>query len=154
MPSREHAADRERLLTRAAEECEGASAWFGEGLPKALHRALTAAGRPPASGTPEVAFVDVRHLSATGASAPPKLGIRRVVALSDAPLADLPSLIRAAEASTTPVTRLVCPFAVLDFAREGLRVRELRHDLTATDLQHHLDTPLWAGPDLKPMGTG
>lgn len=154
MPSRAHAADLEQLLARAAEECEGACAWFGEGLPETLHEALTSAGRAPSSGTPEVAFVDARLLSATGISAPPKLGIRRVVALSDAPLSDLPDLISAAEASTTPVTRLVCPFAVLDFAREGLRVRELRHGLTASDLQHRLGTPLWAGPDLKQMGTG
>ena len=152
MPSPEHEADRERVLARAAEECEGTPAWFGNGLPKALHRALEATGQTPQEGTPEVAFVDARQLTSSGAL--PKPGIRRVIALSDATLSELASLVRAAEASSSAVTRLVCPFAVLDFAREGLRVREIRHGLTATDLQARLDAPLWAGPDLKQMGTG
>ena len=154
MPSPEHAAELERVLTRAAKECEGVSAWFGEGLPNALRSALDTAGQPPQTGAPEVAFVDARHLASSPGETLPKLGIRNVIALSDAPLSDLGALVRAAESSSLPVTRLVCPFAVFDFAREGLRVREIHHGLTAKDLQKQLQAPLWAGPDLKPMGTG
>ena len=148
MPSPEHAADLEQVLTRAAKDCEGIAAWFGEGLPAALERALDAAGRVRAEGAPEVAFVDVRELSS---AAPENHGIRRVVALSDDPLSELGALAKAAEASNIPSLRLVCPFAVFDFTREGLRVREIRRGLTAADLQSHLDTPLWAGPDLKQL---
>ena len=49
------------------------------------------------------------------------------------------------------VTRIICPFAVFDLSRDGLRVREIRHGLTAADLQSKLTFPLWAGPDLQQL---
>jgi hypothetical protein len=148
MPSPEHAADLERVLGRAAQECDSGSAWFGEGLPQALQRAIEAAGRRVESAGAEVAFVE---LSASSVPPKPPKGPRRVVALSTAGLDELPSLIRAAEASSRPVTRLICPIAVLDFIADGLRVREIRHGLTAADLQQRLTIRLWAGPDLKEL---
>jgi hypothetical protein len=148
MPSPEHAADLERVLTRAAAECASASAWFGEGLPRDLERALEAAGERCPSGSPEVAFVDAATLSS---ASPPKATARRIVALSDASLDQLRKLVHHAESSSLPITRLICPFAVFDFTREGLRVREIRQGLTAADLQRRLDAPLWAGPDLKQL---
>jgi len=151
MPSPEHAADLERLLTRAAKECEGVVAWFGTGLPHQLRRALEASGRAFDDGTPEVAFVDARELAS---GTPSKIGVCRIVALSDAAPSELPGLLRAADASSVAVARMICPFGVFDFVREGLRVREVRRGLTAADLQNVLDTPLWAGPDLKEMGAG
>lgn len=146
MPSPEHAADLERVLSRAAEECEAGGAWFGVGLPQALKSAIETAGRPVEPGAPSVVFVEA---GADAADAPDA----RVVALSTAAFDDLPTLIATCTASTPRVTRLICPLAVFDFAPEGLRVREVRHGLTAADLQKKLGTVLWAGPDLKELGT-
>lgn len=148
MPSPEHAADLERVLARAAEECESAVAWFGEGLPQALQSAIETAGRAVESDDAEVAFVEVS--TASGPPKPPKQP-RRVVALSTAGLDELPSVIRAAESSSRPVARLICPVAVFDFIADGLRVREIRHGLTAADLQRCLAVRVWAGPDLKEL---
>ena len=64
MPSLAHAADLERVLTRAAEECESGGAWFGEGLPQALKSAIDASGKSMESAPPLVAFVEaVRRLA-------------------------------------------------------------------------------------------
>jgi hypothetical protein len=148
MPSREHAADLERVLTRAAEEHGSGSAWFGEGLPQALKSALETAGKQIDSTSAEVAFVEA---GATGA--PPPSDTHRVVALSTAGLDELRSLIGATEAASFRVVRLICPVAVFDFTPDGLRIREIRHGLTAADLQQKLSCTLWSGPDLKELGS-
>ena len=54
--------------------------------------------------------------------------------------------MHAAQSSVVPVSRLVCPFAVFDFTRKGLRVREIAQGLTAADLQAQLDA-LPDGPE-------
>ena len=147
MPSPAHAADLERVLTRAAEECGSGSAWFGQGLPRALRSALEAAGRRFDPASAEVAFVDAGE--APTSTPPSEVG--RVVALSAAGLDELPSLVATLEAASFPVARVVCPIAVFDFVPEGLRVREIRRGLTAADLQQKLSTTLWSGPDLKEL---
>ena len=126
--------------------CESGAAWFGEGLPQTLKSAMEAAGRTIDSTSAELAFVE-----AGTTVGPPPAGVRHVVALSTAGLDGLQSLIREAESAGFAVTRLICPIAVLDFAPEGLRVREIRHGLTAADFQKELDTTLWSGPDLKEL---
>lgn len=148
MPSPEHAANLERVLTRAAKECEVGAAWFGEGLPQALKRAVEATGSATRSASPDVAFVDAEALNDTS---PGRLGACRVIALSDAGLDQLGALVDTAESSGLPITRLICPFGVFDFTQEGLRIREIQHGLTAADVQKRLATPLWSGPDLKPL---
>ena len=148
MPSPEHAADLERVITRAAEECESGAAWFGEGLPQTLRSAMEAAGRT-ISASAEVAFVDA---SKAGIGTPPS-GAGRVVALSTSGLEELPSVMRAVETAGFTIARIVCPVAVFDLVPEGIRVREIRHGLTAADLQQKLSTTLWSGPDLKELGT-
>ena len=46
MPSPEHAADVERVLSRAAQECESKhGVWFGAGLPQAVRSAVEALGQ-------------------------------------------------------------------------------------------------------------
>ena len=85
MPSPEHAADLERVLTRAAEECESGGAWFGEGLPQALKSAIDASGKSMESAPPLVAFVEA---GAAPGGAPGSAS--RVVALSTAGLDELP----------------------------------------------------------------
>ena len=145
MPSPEHAADLERVLARAAEECESGAAWFGEGLPRALKNAMETAGRVIDSTSADVAFVDAGEMGS------PPAGFR-VVALSTAGLEDLASLIRTTKSASVPIARLICPIAVLDFTPDGLRVREIKHGLTAADLQGALDVTLWSGPDLKELG--
>jgi hypothetical protein len=147
MPSPEHAADLERVLTRAAEECESGAAWFGEGLPQALRSAIEATGKTVDERAPEVAFVE---LGVRSTSTVPPRGAR-VIALSSGGLDALGSLVRAAESPRLSISRLICPVAVLDFAPGGLRVREIRHGLTAADLQRRLETTLWSGPDLKEL---
>ncbi len=150
MPSPAPAADLERVLNRAAEECESVKAvWFGEGLPQSLRNALEAGGRVTESSSAEVAFVDA---SLTSTSQPPHRA-RHIVALSDKGLDDLSSLIEAAAGAAYPVARIVCPFAVLDLGKDGVRVREIKHGLTAADLQSRLSATLWSGPDLKELGT-
>jgi hypothetical protein len=148
MPSPAHAADLERVLTRAAEECESAGAWFGQGLPQALKSAIEAAGKPIESGSVDVAFIE-----AGAAASPPPTAVGRVVALSAAGFDELPALIETSRSSRPEVARLICPVAVFDFTKEGIRVREVRHGLTAADLQKKLGTVLWSGPDLKELGT-
>jgi hypothetical protein len=147
MPSPEHAAELERMLTRAAEECESGTAWFGQGLPQALKDALEAAGKAVGSDSPRLAFVEV------GQAVEPPRSAARVVALSAGGIEDLPSMVRSLQGSKSRVARLICPVAVLDFTAEGIRVREIRHGLTAADLQDRLDAPLWSGPDLKELGS-
>ena len=149
MPSPEHAADLERVLARAAEECESSSAWFGEGLPQALRSAMEAGGRTIDSASAEIAFVD----AGMAATSKPPSSARSIVALSDAGLDELRSLIDSAKEAAYPVARIVCPVAVFDLAPEGLRVREIRHGLTAADLQSRLTATLWSGPDLKELGS-
>jgi hypothetical protein len=95
-----------------------------------------------------VAFIDAGALDDPS---PGHLGARRVVALSDAAIDQLDTLARSAESAALPIDRLICPFAVFDFTRQGLRIREIRHGLTATDIQKWLAAPLWSGPDLKPL---
>ena len=148
MPSPEHAADLERVLTRAAREVEGSSVWFGAGLPQALQATMEAAGRKIGGSSPDLAFVDTSELGSTPSA---KIAAQRVVAMSVDGLERLQDMVHAAQSSVVPVTRLVCPFAVFDFTRKGLRVREIARGLTAADLQARLDSPLWAGPDLKQL---
>lgn len=148
MPSPEHAADLERVLARAAEECESGAAWFGEGLPQALRSAIEATGKTIDEGSADLAFIEVGARATAG---PPPRGVRRVIALSSGGLDSLPSLVRSAEASRPSVSRLICPVGVFDFGPGGLRVREIQQGLTAADLQRALDTTLWSGPDLKEL---
>jgi hypothetical protein len=152
MPSPEHAADLERVLTRAAEECESGIAWFGEGLPRALKRAIEATGEATGSAAgsrePDVAFVEVgAELSEVPTS------VRRIVAVSSRGLEDLATLIQLTRGSKPSIGRLICPVAVLDFTTDRVRVREIRHGLTAADLQRRAGTTLWSGPDLKELGS-
>ena len=105
-------------------------------------------GRTIDSTSAEVAFVD-----AGKTASPPPPEARRVIALSTAGLEELPSLIRSTESASVPIARLICPLAVFDFGPEGLRVREIKHGLTAADLQKELGTTLWSGPDLKELGS-
>ena len=148
MPSLARAADLERVLTRAAEECESGGAWFGQGLPQALKSAIAATGKPIEQSAAEVAFVE-----AGAAPADPPSPAARVVALSTEGLEGLASVVRSVQGSKPRIARLICPVAVLDFTTEGIRVREIRHGLTAADLQGKLSTTLWSGPDLKELGS-
>jgi hypothetical protein len=155
MPSLEHAADLERVLARAAEECESVQGiWFGDGLPQVLRGAIEARGGA-AKGPIELAFVEVSAVSPQGrASAPGALPTStcRVIGLSTTGLEGLSSLIRSTGVSGVEVGRLICPVAVFDFMHDGIRVREIRHGLTAADLQRRLPVRLWSGPDLKELG--
>lgn len=157
MPSPEHAADLERVLTRAAEECESMrGAWFGEGIPQALRAAIEAHRGPESTGATDVVFVEVSSVSPEGraviaGSAP--VSSCPVVGLSTASLHELASLFGHAGETGVRITRLVCPVGVFDFIAEGIRVREIRHGLTAAALQRHLPIRLWSGPDLKELGT-
>jgi hypothetical protein len=76
-----------------------------------------------------------------------------IVGLSQSSVEQLGSLVCARGDTGVQITRLICPFAVFDFSPEGVRVREIRHGLTAADLQSKLSTTLWSGPDLKELGT-
>ena len=147
MPSPTRAADLERVLTRAAEECESKDGiWFGEGLPQTLREAIEARGRRTDAEPVAIAFVEA------GASDQSKAPTAQcpVVALSTSGLDVLASLIDAVSAK---VARLICADAVLDFTSDGVRVREIRHGLTAADLQKNVKSTLWAGPDLKELGS-
>jgi len=157
MPSPEQEADLERVLERAAQECESKQGiWFGEGLPQALRRAIEAHGRPAAQEPAEVAFIEVTAVSPQGHAMTdadtPALGCP-VIGLSTSPLDDLGTLVRPEGDTDLRITRLICPVAVFDFTPDGIQVREVRHGLTAADLQQKLPTPLWSGPDLKELGT-
>ncbi|KPK15575.1 MAG: hypothetical protein AMJ62_08670 [Myxococcales bacterium SG8_38] len=156
MPSPAHAAELDRLLWRAAEECESKEAWFGAGLPQLLRRTVEAEEAEDHARSPDVAFVEVSAVSPQGSAntseAPPSATCP-VIALSTTGLEGLSSLIRSTGSGGVRVSRLICPVAVFDFTAEGVRVREIRHGLTAADLQRRLSVPLWAGPDLKELGT-
>jgi acyl CoA:acetate/3-ketoacid CoA transferase beta subunit len=157
MPSPEHAADLERVLSRAAQECDSKqSIWFGDGLPQALRSAIEAPAQAVARVPAEIAFVEVSVVSPQGravtgadSSAP---GCP-VIGLSTSTLDGLQSLVRDHDETGIQLTRLICPVAVFDFTPKGIRVREVRHGLTATDLQRQLSTTLWSGPDLKELGS-
>ncbi len=157
MPSPERAADRERVLARAAEECEGRrGVWFGGGLPQALRTLLDAHGGAAGSTPAEVAFVEVHALSPRGRSkqsGPPDGPPCQVVGLTTASLDELELLFGQDDDAGTQLARLICPDAVFDFIAEGVRIREIRHGLTAADLQRHLPVKLWSGPDLKELGS-
>lgn len=154
MPSPANEADLTRVLSRAARECEPRQAvWLGAGLPERLGDAV---GQAAESGSAELSFVEVLSVSPSGAAttvlAPSPID-GRVIGLSVAGLDELDELIQTKEGASISIARLICPFAVFDFGANGLVVRELQHGLTAADLQQKLDAPLWAGPDLKELGT-
>jgi len=157
MPSPEHAANLERLLSRAAEECESKrGVWFGDGLPQALRIAIDLHSEGALLKPAEIAFVEVSAVSPEGfavADADPSELNCPVVGLSQSSFDQLGSLVCVRGDVGIQITRLICPFAVFDFSAQGLRVREVRHGLTAADLQAKLSTKLWAGPDLKELGT-
>jgi acyl CoA:acetate/3-ketoacid CoA transferase beta subunit len=157
MRSLEHAADLERVVLRATQECESKQGvWFGDGLPQSVRSALDALGRTTDQQPTEIAFVEVSAVSpqgrATTDAGPSALGCP-VVALSTSTLEDLGSLVGPEPETGIQITRLICPIAVFDFTPDGIRVREVRHGLTAADLQERLATTLWSGPDLKELGT-
>jgi len=157
MPSPKHAASLERLLSRAAQECESKRGiWFGRGLPQALRTAVDLHGEGATQAPKEIAFIEVSAVSPQGRAVtnadPPALGCP-VVGLSQSTVDQLGSLVCPRGDSGVQITRLICPFAVFDFSPEGVRVREVRHGLTAADLQAKLSTTLWSGPDLKELGT-
>ena len=156
MPSPEHAADLERVLSRAAQECESKrGVWFGGGLPQAVRSAVEALGQSVAQEPVELAFIEVSAVSVQGRATtdadPPAVDCP-VVGLSTATLDDLGSFVRDQSNTGIQITRLICPVAVFDFTPDGLRVREIRHGLTAADLQRRLPATLWAGADLKELG--
>ena len=156
MPSPEHAANLERLLSRAAAECEFKQGiWFGDGLPQALRSAIELRGEGAASGPAEIAFVEVSTVSPEGRAVTDEdlsAMAGPIVGLSQSSIEQLGSLVCAQDEPGVQITRLICPFAVFDFSTQGVRVREVRHGLTAADLQAKLSTTLWAGPDLKELG--
>jgi acyl CoA:acetate/3-ketoacid CoA transferase beta subunit len=157
MSSPKLAADLERVLSRAAQECESKhGVWFGDGLPQALQTALEAHGKKTTQEPAEIAFVEVSTVSpqgrATSDADPSTLGCP-VVGVSMSTLDDLGSLVRPHDVNGIQISLLICPIAVFDFTSNGLRVREVRHGLTAADLQQKLSTTLWSSPDLKELGT-
>jgi acyl CoA:acetate/3-ketoacid CoA transferase beta subunit len=157
MPSPEHAADLERVLSRAAQECESKQGvWFGDGLPQAVRSAVEGCGQTTTEEPAELAFVEVRAVSPQGRAttdADPSAPGCPVVGLSTATLDDLGSLVGSPCEAGIQITRLICPVAVFDFTADGVRVREVQHGRTAADLQQKLSTTLWSGPDLKELGS-
>lgn len=157
MPSRAHAANLERLLSRAAEECASKQrVWFGRGLPQALRAAIHVHGQGAKPGPAELAFVEVSAVSPQGRAVSEAIpsGLNcPIIGLSQSSVEQLGSLVSARGDSGIQITRLICPFAVFDFGADGVRVREVCHGLTAADLQAELSTTLWSGPDLKELGT-
>ena len=121
-----------------------------------MRGAIEATGNTVDQEPPELAFIEVSTVSPQGrASAdvdPSALGYP-VIGLSTCTLEDLGSLFGPESKTGIQITRLICPVAVFDFTEEGIRVREVRHGLTAADLQEKLSTTLWSGPDLKELGT-
>jgi hypothetical protein len=157
MPSPEHAADLERILFRAAEECEALEGiWFGHGLPQVLRLAMETHCAGTRELPAEIAFVEVHAVTARGHAAtdvvPSDLSCP-LVGLSQSTLDELGSLFRAEVEGGVQLSRLICPIAVFDFGPNGVQVREVRHGLTAADLQERLVTPLHCGPDLKELGS-
>jgi hypothetical protein len=157
MPSLEHAVSLERLLSRAAAECESKRGiWFGRGLPQALRSAIDLHGEGAKQAPTEIAFIEVSAVSPQGraaTNADPSALDCPVVGLSHTTVEQLGSLVCPRGDTGVQIRRLICPFAVFDFSPEGVRVREVRHGLTAADLQEKLSTTLWSGPDLKELGT-
>lgn len=156
MPSPKHATDLERLLSRAAEDCEALRGiWFGAGVPKALQSAMEANGNETDAAPAELAFVEVSAVNPQGYATTTEDTSALscpVVGLSTANLESLSELIQSDCDSCVRLARLICPVAVFDFIPEGVRVREVRHGLTAADLQEQIRTTLYAGPDLKELG--
>ena len=157
MPSPEHAADLQRLLSRAAAECESKQGlWFGEGLPQAVRTAVQALGRATDQEPVELAFVEVSAVSPQGratTNADPSGLDCPVVGLSISTLEGLGALVGSEADTGIEISRLISPVAVFDFTPDGVRVREVRHGLTAADLQKQIGTTLWSGPDLKEIDT-
>jgi acyl CoA:acetate/3-ketoacid CoA transferase beta subunit len=154
MSSHANEADVARVLARAARECESKGGiWLGAGLPQGLRGSIRHPAEPESA---ELALLEVVSVSpsgvATTGSAPPPLDCP-MIGLTATAYEGLGSLIRAHEGTGIAIQRLICPFAVFDFGSNGLIVREIRQGLTAADLQQELDAPLWAGPDLKELGT-
>jgi len=154
MSSPDNEADAARVLRRAAQECESKQGiWLGAGLPQGLKGSVGGLAEPESA---ELAFVEVASVSANGAAtsvaAIPPLDCP-IIGVSALEYDRLDSLIQAGNQIGIAIRRLICPFAVFDFGPNGLIVREIRQGLTAADLQQKLDTPLWAGPDLKELGT-
>ena len=149
-------AELERVLVRAAGELgPGTTAWFGAGLAQRVRDRLSANGLARVSGPVRVAFVEVEHVSPTGrarVSGEWPTGAERVIGLCLHEIEELPSLFKAG-CSGAQLDRLICPLAVFDFSAEGPVVREIRHGLTAADVQQKIGSRLWAGPDLKELGT-
>lgn len=155
MSSPANEADVVRVLRRAKQECASRRRiWLGPGLPQGLGGSIGRRLEEPESA--ELAFVEVVSVSPNGvaktASTIPSLRCP-IIGLSAAEYEGPDALIRAQGEPGTMIRRLICPFAVFDFGPNGLIVREIRQGLTAADLQQKLDTPLWAGPDLKELGT-
>jgi acyl CoA:acetate/3-ketoacid CoA transferase beta subunit len=145
------------MLSRAAEECESKrGVWFGDGLPQAVRGAIEALGNMTEQEPTELAFVEVSAVSPQGrATTNEDVSALEcpVVGLSISTLDDLGALLGPHSESGIQISRLICPVAVFDFNEEGVQVREVRHGLTAADLQERLALTLWAGPDLKELGT-
>ncbi len=131
-------------------------AWLGEGLPRLLEPRVVATPATVGEDSPEIAFVEVLSVTTQGRAAldvpTPQLACP-VVGLSACGLDDLASVIRVGTSEGLRIERLICPVAVFDFTPNGVRVREIRHGLTAVDLQMRLPVTLWSGPDLKELGT-
>ena len=154
MSSPANEADVAHVLRRAAQECQSIHGiWLGAGLPQALSGSIEHLTEPQSA---KLAFVEVASVSpsgsATTAYAPPVLRCP-IIGLSASDYDRFDSLIQARDETGIAIRRLICPFAVFDFGPNGLIVREIRQGLTAADLQQKLDEPLWAGPDLKELGT-
>jgi hypothetical protein len=145
------------MLSRAAEECESKrGVWFGDGLPQAVRGAIEALGNMTEQEPTELAFVEVSAVSPQGrATTNEDVSALEcpVVGLSISTLDDLGALLGPHSESGIQISRLICPVAVFDFNEDGVQVREVRHGLTAADLQERLALTLWAGPDLKELGT-
>ena len=125
--------------------------WFGRSLPQQLQGdfGLQAQDAGPAA----LSFVEVQSVSPSGSAQaePLPFSADRVIGLSECGLYQLGELIRADASGSLQIDRLICPVAVFDFTADGLLLRELRHGLTAADLQAQLDTRLWAGPELREL---
>lgn len=153
MPSPVNEAELARILERAAEECGSKRAvWLGVGLPEALG---DGSGDRPDQPL-DLAIVEVTKVSDRGSAQaegdPPPQGCT-VIGLSRTTFQELGTLFGAPDRSLVRIERLICPVAVFDFGPDGMIVREIRHGLTAAELQRKLQVPLWAGPDLKELGT-
>ena len=148
-------AEVERVLVRAAEELDpGTKAWFGAGLAQRLRDRRSANGLAQPRGPTHVAFVEVERVSPTGRArvrGEEPTNAERVIGLCLHQIEELPSLFHPG-CSGTQLDRLICPVAVFDFWTEGPVLKEIRHGLTAADVQQEIGGRLWAGPDLKELG--